>query len=87
MSQHKKALERVTTTPTPSDIHWDELTAVLTQLGYKVLKSKRGGSRRKFHNPETGHIINLHEPHPDKIVAKCYIKQVVDSLKENGLIS
>ena len=83
-TQRKKALDRICTSPTPTDIRWAELVSALQHLGYALLKG--GGSRRKFHHPETNHIIILHEPHPSSIVAKCYIEQVVEKLTERGLI-
>jgi len=86
MAKHDKALERICASPTPSDIRWEELVSVLRHFGYDLLKSKRGGSRRKFHNPKTGHIISIHEPHPSSIVARCYVDQIVEVLKDRGLI-
>jgi hypothetical protein len=86
MTQSKKALERIKALPTPSDVRWDELVTVLGSLGYDLLPPKKGGSFRKFHNKVTGHILQLHEPHPSKIVKRVYIKMIVDALKEQGLI-
>ncbi|MGR9117410.1 MAG: type II toxin-antitoxin system HicA family toxin [Gammaproteobacteria bacterium] len=53
-------------------------------LGYEEIKNN--GSRRKFFNKEKKLVINLHQPHPGNIVKKCYVEQVVDHLKSNGLI-
>lgn len=86
MAQSKKALARIKALPTPSDVRWEELVSALSSLGYKLLPAKKGGSYRKFHNKTTGHVIQLHEPHPANVVKRCYIKLVVDELKEQGLI-
>lgn len=84
MSKQQKALERLISQPTPSDITWDELKKVLELLGYKELKND--GSRRKFFNKELDAIINLHKPHPSNIVKKVYIRQVIDHLESKELI-
>jgi hypothetical protein len=86
MTQSQKALERIKVLPTPSDVRWEELVSVLRSLGYTLLPAKKGGSYRRFHNKETDHVIQLHEPHPANVVKKCYIKAVVEVLKEQGLI-
>lgn len=84
MSKHLKALERVCAVPTPSDITWDELRKVLSSLGFE--ERKGGGSRRKFVHSTKKLQINLHQPHPGSIVAKVYVVQVVETLRESGLI-
>lgn len=84
MSKQQKALERLISQPTPSDITWDELKKVLEGFGYKELKND--GSRRKFFNKKSGAIISLHKPHPGNIVKRVYIGQVIDHLICKGLI-
>lgn len=84
MSKYQKALERIVTLPTPADITWDELKRVLEGLGYE--ERKNNGSRRKFFNKKRSLVINLHEPHPGNIVKRCYVAQVVDHLRSNGVI-
>lgn len=84
MSKGEKLLERLLRIP--KDFTWDELTAVLVNLGYEPLKSgKTGGSRRKFVDQDKN-IINLHKPHPENTVKEYALKQVVDQLKEKGKI-
>lgn len=58
MSRHQKQLRRLCERPPPSDFTWRELTAVLGQLGYRLLKGK--GSRRKFFNEERDLLIICH---------------------------
>ena len=80
----EKLLERLLRIP--KDFTWDELTAVLVNLGYEPLKSgKTGGSRRKFVDQDKN-IINLHKPHPENTVKEYALKQVIDQLKEKGKI-
>ncbi|WP_371440358.1 type II toxin-antitoxin system HicA family toxin [Methylovorus sp. MM2] len=62
------------------------MVGLLKLLGYESKAGgKTGGSRRKFINAD-GHIISLHEPHPNKIV-KCYVlRQIVITFKERGIL-
>lgn len=66
----------------PKDFTWDELVFLLTNLGFQLIKNN--GSRRKFIKGSI--MINLHEPHPQKTILVCYIKQVIEVLKKEGLI-
>lgn len=84
MSRHEKALAKITANPTPSDIRWTELRAVLEHLGYKVLKNS--GSRRKFFHAERNLLINCHEPHPEPTVDKACVSDVVEHLRQHGFI-
>jgi hypothetical protein len=84
MSRHRKALERLCATPTPSDIRWQELRGVLEHLGYEMLKSS--GSRRKFYNARKQALIICHEPHPSPCVDKACVADVVEHLKVHGFV-
>jgi hypothetical protein len=43
---------------------WRDFAWLLGQLGYELKKSGRtSGSRRKYYNQITGHLIMLDEPH------------------------
>lgn len=87
MSKHEKNLARLSATPVPADIKWDELTGVLRYLGYNSLKTGRsGGSRRKFHHKDKDALICCHEPHPSPDVDKGCIADVVEHLKAHGFI-
>ncbi len=84
MSQHKKLLKRLLGKPT--DFTWSELVSLLRHLGFDLIPDKSGSSGRKFIHTENKMIINLHEPHPKKVILSCYISQIIKSLKEGGLI-
>lgn len=84
MSKHEKTLKKLTEKPTPSDLKWDELKGALEHLGYQMKSST--GSRRKFVHKTSGHVISLHEPHPQPDVKQYVIRQVVDHLKAQGAI-
>ncbi len=84
MGQIEKLKERFLSNPT--DFTWDELVKILSHFGYKELKKgKTGGSRRKFAD-DTKSMINLHKPHPGKILKHYQVKDVVGILKERGKI-
>lgn len=79
MSKIEKLLEKFKSIP--NDLTWDELVKILNYFGYFELskKGKTGGSRRKFVN-ELKDVINLHKPHPTKIIKKYIIKQLLEKL-------
>lgn len=57
---------------------------VLAHFGYNEIKTgKTGGSRRKFVNANKV-VVSLHKPHPDPRVKEYAIKQVIETLKQQG---
>ncbi len=82
MSKHDKLVERFK--QKPKDFTWKELLGLLGIFGYDLIKNK--GSRRKFMNKKTKHLISLHEPHPKKIIKKYQIDLICESLEKEGLI-
>lgn len=85
MSKHSKTLEKLCRIPTPGDIKWDDLQALLKHLGYKVLNGR--GSRRKFYNQTIDDLIICHEPHPSPEVDKACVDDVVEHLRSHKLIA
>jgi len=67
----------------PNDFLWSELAALLEHFGYK--EQKGSGSRRKFIHGN-GAIISLHEPHPRKELKAYQMRDVINHLKEQGLL-
>lgn len=85
MSRSNKLIKRFVRRP--KDFSWEELTALLANLGFVEMPNKKtGGSRRKFYNEEKNLIINLHKPHPLPYLKEYAIKQVQMKLQEEGLI-
>ena len=78
MSTHLKTLHRLKATPTPNDISWRELTALLKHLGYMEIQND--GSRRKFVFPGTKNVIFLHKPHPQSVMKVYAVKQHLEQL-------
>lgn len=69
----------------PKDYTFDEMQALLSALGFALSnKGKTSGSRVKF--CKDGIIIILHKPHPRKELLTYQIKQVIETLSEEGLI-
>ena len=84
MTKKEKLLKRFL--EQPKDFTWEELTTLLSGLGFTVeTGGKTGGSRRKFVN-ETGVVISLHKPHPHNNLRKYQMEQIRDLLKEEGFI-
>ena len=84
MAKHEKTLQKLLAKPTPTDVTWNEVTALMKHLGYEELKND--GSRRKFVIPESQMCIALHQPHPQPTMKRYAIKQLVDQLKMYGHI-
>jgi hypothetical protein len=87
MSGIEKLVARFKTIP--SDFTWHELVRLLKSFGYEEkigYEEKKGaGSRRKFRG-ENLPAINLHEPHPGKIVKRYALRQVKAMLESEGLL-
>lgn len=84
MGTKEKLIERFKSLP--KDFTFDEMERLLSLFGYvKENKGKTSGSRVIFKNKEKRPIM-LHKPHPGNIMKKYALKQVLDDLKETGLI-
>jgi len=84
MSKGRKALEKISATPPPSNVKWIDLKSMLEHLGYKMLTGN--GSRRKFYNQEKNDLIICHEPHPSPDADKGCVADVVEHLRKHGFI-
>ncbi|HAS6145014.1 TPA: addiction module toxin, HicA family [Vibrio vulnificus] len=80
MGKQEKLKTRLLTRP--KDFTWSELESLLSNLGFDLLKGK--GSRRKFFHKDKNILINLHEPHPEKILKRYMVDQVLEKLVELG---
>lgn len=70
----------------PKDFTFDELTRLLEIYGFEISnKGKTSGSRVVFKNGDKKPIM-LHKPHPGNIVKGYALKQVLNYLKELGMI-
>ena len=70
----------------PKNFTWDELVSLLNYLGYREIKTgKTGGSRRRFIH-DSAATITLHKPHPQNILKRYAVDQVLDILKQEEMI-
>jgi len=70
----------------PNDFTWNELTSLLKSLGYtEVRTGKTGGSRRRFIH-QNAPTLSLHKPHPQNIIKRYAIDQVLHVLRQEDLI-
>ena len=81
MSKRKKLLARLFSKP--KDFEWSELRTLLTGFGYQEISG--AGSRVKFYDSESNHIISLHKPHPGNIIKEYLLDQVVEALEGRGI--
>ncbi|HCC57852.1 MAG TPA: hypothetical protein DEQ47_11445 [Solibacterales bacterium] len=82
MSKRDKLLDRLRRRPT--DFQWGELESLLRGFGYEL--EKGSGSRRKFYCAETQALICLHEPHPQSTLKMYQLDELIQHLKERGLL-
>jgi predicted RNA binding protein YcfA (HicA-like mRNA interferase family) len=85
MSKAEKLLAELVGKPTPRDFLWGDFVTLMKQLGYQELSGS--GSRKKFINPDTKHVISLHKPHPGKHLKVYQVKTTITALDEAGLLS
>ncbi len=84
MGRKEKLLKRLQ--QRPRDFTWDELTTLLEALGYVQKKTgKTAGSRRRFVH-RTAPPITLHRPHPGHIVKMYVIDDLLEFLKQEGVV-
>lgn len=83
MGKTEKLIERLKSNP--NDFTFDEMQTLLLSLGFELSnKGKTSGSRVKFF--KDGIFIILHKPHPRKELLSYQIKQIIETLSEEGLI-
>ena len=82
MSKYDKIIRKLKNES--GNLTFDELTSLLTHLGYEPdNKGRTSGSRIRFYK-SNAQAITLHKPHPRKTLLSYQIKQIVTTLKENG---
>lgn len=70
----------------PRDFTWNELTSLLKSFGYREVRTGRtGGSRRRFVHPSSA-TITLHKPHPQNVLKRYAIDQILDLLRQEGML-
>ncbi len=85
MSRVDKLINRLN--KIPKDFTYDEAKKLLENLGFiEYNKGKTSGSRVIFVNKKINSKILLHKPHPSNILKVYAVKDLLDKLKEIGVI-
>jgi len=83
MSKKDKLLKRLTSMP--KDFEYSEAKKLLELFGYTLTKAgKTSGSRVGFVRNKK--VFRMHKPHPRKELLAYQIKELIDELRQEGLI-
>ena len=80
--KQRRTLESIFDLPTPTNLAWSDIEALLVGLGFSVKEA--AGSRVRFSRNQA--VIVVHRPHPRKEAKQYIVRDVRDFLKENGII-
>jgi hypothetical protein len=69
----------------PKDFTFDEMVSLLSYFGYD-LKQSGTGSGVKFIREGSNEVINFHKPHPNGILKRYVLEQVIEKLRKDGLL-
>lgn len=83
MSKKEKLIDRLL--KMPNDFTFDEMVSLLSYLGYE-LKQGGTGSGIKFIKPGSNEVINFHKPHPNGILKRYILGQVIEKIRKDGLL-
>lgn len=83
MSKRDKLIDRLL--KKPKDFTFDEMESLLSYFGYK-LKQGGTGSGVKFIKDRSNEVINFHKPHPNGILKRYVLEQVIEKLRKDGLL-
>lgn len=75
--KHRKTLARVLSTPTPADLWWKDIEAMLGACGVEVVE--RSGSRVGL--MKDGERIVVHRPHPGPVVGRATLRDIAAFLR------
>lgn len=86
MSTDEKLIERFK--KQPKNFTFNEMVRLFTVLGFVMnAKGNTSGSRMEFVNTEKNMSYSLHKPHPQKEIKTYVMKQVLEYLICNNLIT
>lgn len=83
MSRKEKLIARLLTMP--KDFTFDEMVSLLSYFEYD-LKQGGTGSGVKFVKGGSNEVINFHRPHPNGVLKKYILQQVIEKLRKDGLL-
>jgi len=82
MGKHEKLLARFNSRP--KDFTFQEVTTLLAGFGYSLNQSGNG-SRVRFEHEHCAPVF-MHKPHPSPVLKPYLIDQVLDILRQEGLL-
>ena len=83
MSKFEKAKERIL--GKPKDYTYTEARYLLGKMGFDEFnKGKTSGSRVRFYRERDRKVVLLHKPHPEDVMDRGAVSDLVDYLKEIG---
>jgi len=82
MGKHDKLLAKLKNRP--KDLTFQEVATLLAGFGYALKESGRG-SRVRFEHDRWAPIL-MHKPHPSPVLKPYQIDQVLDILRQEGLL-
>jgi uncharacterized protein YifE (UPF0438 family) len=82
MGKHEKLLARFKSRP--KDFTFQEVTTLLAGFGY-ALNQSSSGSRVRFEHEHCAPVF-MHKPHPSPVLKPYQIDQVLEILKQEGLL-
>lgn len=80
MSKKDKLIDRLL--KIPKDFTFDEMESLLSYFGYQ-LKQGGSGSGVKFIKVGSDEVINFHKPHPNGILKRYVLEQVIEKLRKD----
>lgn len=83
MSKKDKLIERLL--KKPKDFTYDEMASLLSYFDYE-LKQGGTGSGVKFIKKGSNEVINFHKPHPNGVLKRYVLEQVIEKLRKDGLL-
>lgn len=83
MSKKDKLIDKLL--KKPKDFTFDEMVSLLSYFGYE-LKQGGAGSGVKFIKKGSNEVINFHKPHPNRILKRYVLDQVIEKLRKDGLL-
>lgn len=83
MSKKDKLIKRLL--KKPKDFTFDEMESLLSYFDYE-LKQGGTGSGVKFMKVGSNDVINFHKLHPNGILKRYILDQVIEKLRKDGLL-
>ncbi len=82
MSQKDKLIARLL--KKPKDFTFDEMVTLLSYFEYDLKKGGTGSGVKFIEG--SNEVINFHKPHPNGVLKKYVLEQVIEKLRKDGLI-